>query len=132
MSGKIKVEATSTDRSDKEVARAAPVSLPAGSYDVSELSKKLDDSALAKNDEKRDAMRADIVDKANETPRPDATLGVPPGYKREKVEDKSLAVEEDRVVFDTAQREEAEAAQEDYQPPIDPAKADDAPAKKGE
>lgn len=132
-SSPLKVEPVDTDRTDKEADRARAVSLPAGSYDLDALTKELDDAALAKNDAKRDELVDKAVAKANETPVPADTLGVPPGYKRVAVEDTVAGVEEQRVVFDPKQRDEAEAAQENYQPAVDPAKdADPAPAKKGE
>jgi hypothetical protein len=129
-SSPLKVAPATSSRSDKEAQRAKPVSLPAGSYNLAALRKPLDEAALAKNDGKRDELVAKAVADANQTPRPDDTFGVPPGYKRVDVVDKVAGVEEQRVVFDTDKRAEAEAAQDE--PPAEPAKGDAAPAKKGE
>lgn len=116
-------DTTDEGRSDKERERAAPVPIPAGSYDVSKLQKDLDQTSLAKNDDKRDEMRADIVDKRNENGFKPQTLGLNPGEKRVMVEDEDLGVVEERVVFDPDKAEEQEEAQETIAPVIDP-KAD--------
>lgn len=120
-SSTLKVEAETVERTDKEAARAAPVSLPAGSYDLETLDKGLKDAAKATNDDKRDELVDKVLADANETPRPENSLGVGPGYKRVDVKDEIVGVTESRVVFDPAKREEAEDAQAAYQAPIDPA-----------
>lgn len=132
MTTAIKVEATTTDRTEAEAARAAPVSLPAGSYDLAELTKGLAETSKAKHDDNRDEMVAELVAKANQTALPADTMGVEPGYKRVAVDDQIVGVTEQRVVFDPKQREEAEAAQENYQPAVDPAKVAAAADTKGE
>ena len=54
-------------RTEKEAALAAPVTLPAGSYDMEALQKALDDAVAAKSDAARDKLRGDAVAKAKET-----------------------------------------------------------------
>lgn len=135
---KITIPAATDDRTPEQAARAAPVALPAGSYKVSELSKKLDESALAKNDGKRGAMREELVAKANKTPLPEGSNGLTPGYKRVEVKDEQAGVTERRVVFDEKKREEAEEAQASAPPapppPSPPAQGSsaDTNSKKGE
>lgn len=132
-SAPIKVTAATDDRTPEQAARAAPVPLPAGSYEAEDLEKVLNEAAKAKNDKNRDELVDAAVAKLNRTELPADSLGVPPGYKRVAVEDETLGVTENRVVFDPDQREEAEAAQADYQPPIQPGSADAAgAASKGE
>lgn len=54
-------------RTPEQAARAAPVSLPAGSFDSAELQKSLDEAAKSKNDSSRDELVAAALDKHNET-----------------------------------------------------------------
>lgn len=134
---KIKVGAQEEKRTDEQAARAAPVSLPAGSYKVSELTKALDESALAKNDSKRGELREKAIRKANQTPLPEGSTGLTPGHKRVTVEDERVGVTEERIVFDPKKREEAEEAQENLTPPAPPVppsqgSSADTSSKKGE
>lgn len=55
------------NRTPEQAARAAPVSLPAGSFDSAELQKSLDEAAKAKNDSTRDELVSAALDKHNET-----------------------------------------------------------------
>ena len=125
----VKVGAPAADeRTDAERDRARPVHLPAGSFDSADLQKDLDQAALAKNDKDRDAKIADIVDKRNENPFQHATLGLNAGEKRVTVEDESLGVTEERVVFDPDKADEQEEALENAVPAIDPSKQSSADA----
>lgn len=99
----IKVGTAVDARSDEERRAAAPVSLPAGSYDGAVLSSELD----AAGD---DANRDKIVSDLNQTDLPADSLGVPPGYKRVQVENTDLGITEQRVVFDESQRDAAAQA----------------------
>jgi len=136
MSGtNIKVNSVLPARTATEASRAAPISLPAGSYDLDDLSKAAKDASQAKNDEERGELHQRIVDDLNQTVLPTNSLGVGPGYKRVDVLDERLDVTESRVVFDPDNRDAAEQAQADYVAPIDPAAvkaAADAPTPKGE
>ncbi len=134
MSGdKITVEAGSEDRTDVQAARAAPISLPAGSYDAEALNTALSDAAKAKNDGTREDDVNAALEKHNETAIPTNTLGVPPGYKRVDAEVKDLGVTESRVVYDPSQQEAAEAAQAGAPVNIKPGAVDaPSPATKGE
>ncbi|MET0373951.1 MAG: hypothetical protein ABW128_06800 [Rhizorhabdus sp.] len=132
MSGdKIKVETTITERSDEQAARAAPVSLPAGSFDADALRKDLDETAKAKNDDKRDALVEDVVSKHHEAGTKVGEPGLTPGYKRVEVENVDLGITESRIVYDPSKAKEAEAAQADAPVAIQPGAAD-APGSKGE
>lgn len=132
MSGdKIKVETTIAERSDEQAARAAPVSLPAGSFDADALRKDLDEAAKAKNDDKRDAMVEDIVSKHHEAGTEVGDPGLAPGYKRVAVDNVDLGITENRIVFDPSKAKEAEAAQADAPKAIQPG-AVDAPGVSGE
>lgn len=103
--GKLKVEPLVTDRSEIEAARAAPVSLPAGSYDASELSKIFGDAAKAKNDANRGEMVAKAVEDLNEVPL--ASSGLPAGYKRVETTDEVSGATEFRTVYDPELAEKA-------------------------
>jgi hypothetical protein len=133
----ITIKSADDNRTDAEAQRAAPVSLPAGSYDVADL-EALNDTSKAKFDKPkdgektRDEVREQIVNNANQTPLPTDTLGVPPGYSRVDVADETLGVTESRVVFDEKKIEEAERAQENYREPIDPAAERAGDTAKGE
>lgn len=102
MNDTIKVTAPTDDRTEAQAARAAPVSLPAGSYDSAELQKALDEAAKPKNDDKRDEMVATAVDNLNEMGTDHGSLDLQPGYKRVAVVDEHSGVTENRVVFDVA------------------------------
>lgn len=117
MTDTIKVAAPTEDRTPEQAARAAPVSLPAGSYDSAELQKALDDAAKAKNDGKRDELVADAVAKHNEIGTDATALDLHGAQKRVTVVDEVTGVTESRVVFD----DKAEA-------PVDDAGASNAPA----
>ncbi len=123
----IKVETPATDRTPEEAARAAPVSLPAGSYDAEALSKDLDEAAKAKNDGKREDLVAAALEKHNEIGTEPAT-DLQPGYKRVAVENVDLGIVEDRVVYDPGKADEAAAFQAEL---VNPAPAP-AAATKGE
>lgn len=110
MTAQIKVEKTSTERSDAEAARAAPVSLPAGSFAMDDLSKDLAEAAKAKNDKNRDELVAKAVEKHNQIGT--EPQGIQPGYTRVEVVDEVSGVTETRTVYDPSKAEEAAAAQE--------------------
>ena len=119
--GTIKVEkAVAPERTEAQAARAAPVSLPAGSFDADALAADLDKAAMAKNDK----TRPELVDKAVEAHNKIATEagdGLAPGYKRVVVEDENAGVTENRIVFDPALAEKAAAAQSGKDEPAAPA-----------
>lgn len=105
----IKVNAETDDRSPEQAARAAPVSLPAGSYDSAELDKALSAAAKAKDED----ARAAAVDKALADTRAKSTehaaLGVQPDQKLVEVTDERLGITETRRVYDPSTAEEAPA-----------------------
>lgn len=105
---KIKVENPVTERSEIEAARAAPVSLPAGSFDASELQADLDKTAMAKNDKNREDLVAKAVEDRNKISS--QSSGLPEGYVRAEVEDVDLGITEIRTVYDP---KVAEAAAKD-------------------
>lgn len=107
--GKIKVEVPQSERSDAEAARAAPVSLPAGSFDAAALGKDLAEAAKAKNDKNREDLVAGAVATHNKIGT--ATTGLQPGYERVEVENVELGITESRIVYNPDKAEEAEAAQ---------------------
>ncbi len=130
-SPKIAVGGSVEERTDLQAQRAAPVSLPAGSYDSEALASAFAEAAKARNDGSRDEIIGAALEKANETPIAAETLGLPPGYKRVEVEEKDLGITETRTVYDPSKKEEAEAAQAGAPVPIQPGV--DAPAApKGE
>jgi len=117
----LKVEPLVTDRSEIEAARAAPVSLPAGSFDASELSKILGESTKPKHDEQRAEIVAKAVEQLNEAPI--ATSGGQPGYKRVEVQDEVTGVTEFRTVYDPQLGEQAAVEAEKAAPDAAPARA---------
>ena len=129
MNDKVKIaDPKGEDRTEAERDRARPAPLPAGSYDTAKLQKDLDHAALAKNDSERSQLVDKAIEKNVDTPYKPQTLGLNPGEKRVKVEDERLGITEERVVFDTEQRDDAEAAQADAvdakQPAGDPPAGD--------
>lgn len=132
MSATIKVETTTEERSDVQAARAAPVSLPAGSFDSADLQRSLDEAAKAKNDGKRDELVAEAI-LANYNPGTEhaADAGLSPGYKRVEVDVIDLGITENRIVFDPSKADEAQAAQADA-PKVIQSGAVDLPGAKGE
>lgn len=106
----IRVEGTTETRTPEQAARAAPVTLPAGSYDSAELQSKLDAASKAKTDE----ARGEAVDKAvaelNQNPSAAADPGLPAGHRRVDVDVADLGITESRVVFDPASAGETAAA----------------------
>lgn len=108
MSEPIRVEASTDDRTPEQAARAAPVALPAGSYDSAELQKALDEAGKAKNDGARDELVAAALEKHNEIGTEASSLDLAAGYKRVAVVDEATGITENRVVF--AGDEPAEAA----------------------
>lgn len=131
MTDTIKVGSPTDDRTPEQAARAAPVSLPAGSFDADALNKAFDEAAKAKNAEKRDELIADALEKHNEIGTASADLDLQPGYKRVDVVDEQLGVTENRVVFDPKAAEAAAEAPADPAP-SNPASGAASPASKGE
>ncbi len=117
----LKVEPLVTDRSEIEAARAAPVSLPAGSFDASDLSAILGETSKAKHDKDRDELIPAAVEKLNEAPI--ATSGGQPGYKRVEVQDEVSGVTEFRTVFDPQLGEQAADEADKALPEAAPARA---------
>lgn len=131
MTDTIKVAASIDDRTPEQAARAAPVSLPAGSFDADALNAAFNDAAKAKNDDKRDELIAEAVDKHNEIGTAAAALDLHGAQKRVTVVDEVAGVTESRVVFDPKAAEAAEEA------PAGSASSNEAaapasPAKQGE
>lgn len=122
MNSPIKVAAPAADeRTPEQLAAAAPVSLPAGSFDSAQLAKDLE-AAKARPAEKRDDA-VDAAVRAAAAPSTDhSNAGVPEGYRRAEVIDEETGAKENRVVFD------APAAEA----PATPAKAPADAASKGE
>lgn len=122
MSDAIKVQAAPDGRSPEEAARAAPVSLPAGSYDSAELDKALSGAVKAKPED-RDAAVAAAVAKVHVAGTDHSTGAVPEGYQRVDVDDEVSGVKESRIVPIPA--EEEKAAQPPASVPVKPAVAAD-------
>lgn len=124
MNPSIKVVSATNERTPEEAARAAPVSLGAGSYDGDALARDLDKASTAKTVEARDAA----VDKAVATHVNTGTeaysLDLQEGYKRVAVEVADLGITENRVVFDPKAAEVAAPAAPDA--PANTAAADPA------
>lgn len=100
MSAKLKIgNETPKARTAEEAARAAPVELPAGSYDAAKLSKSID-RVSEKDPAKRAEKIAETVTKANQTEYQPASLGLNAGEKRVDVDDETLGITESRVVYD--------------------------------
>ncbi len=131
MTDTIKVGLPTDDRTPEQAARAAPVSLPAGSYDAEALNKAFDEAAKAKNDGKRDELIAAALEQHNEIGTASSALDLQPGYKRVDVVDEQLGITENRVVFDPKAAEAAEEASADPAP-SNPAPGSASPASKGE
>jgi len=103
--GNLTVEPVATDRTELQAARAAPVSLPAGSFDAAELDKLLGDSAKAKNDKARPALVGEAVEKLNEIVT--SSSGLQAGYKRVEFTDEATGITEYRTVYDPGLAEQA-------------------------
>jgi hypothetical protein len=128
-SAALKIKALEDDRTEEQRARAAPVPLPAGSYDARELQTRLDEAAKTKPDNRGEAVAKALAD-TNQTKYTPAGEATAPGYERRTVEDEVAGVVEERVVFNKKAGEaaaEAEAA-----PPDKPGAAAADTAGKGE
>lgn len=98
MSDTIKVEAATETRTPEQAARAAPVSLPAGSYEASDLQAALDKAAKAKDEDERQALVDKSLANLNQIGTDHSVA--PTDYKRVEVVDEVSGVTETRTVFD--------------------------------
>lgn len=99
MNTPLKVAAPADERTPEQAALAAPVSLPAGSYNGDALGSALDAAATG-DVTARDAAVAAAVDGLNEIGTDHGTPDLQPGYKRVDVVDEAAGIAETRVVFD--------------------------------
>lgn len=119
----LRVKTLADDRTDEERAAAAPVSLPAGSYDGEKLAAALEDAKPEKGETVEQA-RERAAAEHNETEFRSSELGVPPGYRRVAVENEDLGVVENRVVYDESLSDKAAAAQAAAPPALQPGRGD--------
>jgi hypothetical protein len=110
MSEPIKVNVATDDRTPEQALRAAPVSLPAGSFDSEAISKAFEAANKSKDAEARvDAITA-AINKNNEIVTDFASADLPDGYKRIQVEVAELGIVENRVVYDAPVQSKTAAA----------------------
>ena len=116
---KITVAGAIDNRTDEERAAAAPLDLPAGSYEAADLNKAVNAAAKLKDDGKREEALAKAVD---EHKQGGTDFQHMPGYEKVLVTTESLGITEERFVPLAAAKEDADhPADADPVPPVLPA-----------